>query len=473
MKNNSSLIYALILVIGDFLALLAAFIIAYVIRVKLDPRPLLEQIPALTFIKLFLVVLPLWILVHGFIGLYSQSVYDKRFSELGRLMVGSFIGILVVIGYDFVSAEELFPARLVPVYGLILGFLLLVVFRTLARYIKKALYKYNYGVNNVLVIGDTEATTKLCGVMSNTAVSGMRLLGTVGKKAPGINNYSSFQDALSSLKRPIHSIVQTELYPNHDRNNDILKYAQENHVAYRFVPGNSDLFVGNIEVELFAGLPVVAVHQTALIGWGRFVKRIFDLVVSTTLLFFLWPLLLLLALIIKLFDPKGPVFFRQTRLTRFNQPFKVYKFRTHRASISGLSDKKAFEKLGKPHLYDKYVASGYALNKDPRVSPIGRFLRKSSLDELPQLFNVLVGDISLVGPRALIPEELNTYEKRHAILSVKSGLTGLAQISGREDISFEERRSLDIYYVQNWSFWWDIVILIKTVFVVLFGKGAK
>src|SRR5690606_23112501 len=111
--------------------------------------------------------------------------------------------------------------------------------------------------------------------------------------------------------------------------------------------------------------------------------------------------------------------------------------------------------------------------KDPRITPLGRFLRATSLDELPQLWNVLKGDISLVGPRALIPQELKEYKQRHSILSVKSGLTGLAVISGRKDIPFEERRQLDLYYVQNWSFWNDVVILAKTIAVVVLRRGAK
>jgi lipopolysaccharide/colanic/teichoic acid biosynthesis glycosyltransferase len=125
--------------------------------------------------------------------------------------------------------------------------------------------------------------------------------------------------------------------------------------------------------------------------------------------------------------------------------------------------------IGKPELLKQYRENGDQLDNDFRVTPLGRFLRRASLDELPQLLNVFKGDISLVGPRALIPEELQAYEKRHTILSVKSGLTGLAQISGRRTISFAERRKLDTYYVQNWSFWMDLVILIKTVRTVIQG----
>jgi undecaprenyl-phosphate galactose phosphotransferase len=132
-----------------------------------------------------------------------------------------------------------------------------------------------------------------------------------------------------------------------------------------------------------------------------------------------------------------------------------------------------FELMGKPELAKTFRKNGDFLANDPRLTKLGLFMRKTSLDELPQLINVLKGDISLVGPRALVPRELNSYERKHAILSVKSGLTGLAQISGRKDINFEERRKLDIYYVQNWSFWMDITILLRTFRAVINGSGAK
>ncbi len=179
--------------------------------------------------------------------------------------------------------------------------------------------------------------------------------------------------------------------------------------------------------------------------------------------------MLLVALLIKL-TGRGPVFFRQTRLTRFNNKFRVYKFRTIKLDFNNMTPEEAFYKMGRPELIKLYRENGDQLPDDPRYGKLGRLIRKTSLDELPQLFNVIRGDLSLVGPRALIPQELNVYKKRHAILSVKSGLTGLAQVSGRKDISFDERRQLDMYYVQNWSFWFDLVILAKTVRVLLKGS---
>ena len=144
-----------------------------------------------------------------------------------------------------------------------------------------------------------------------------------------------------------------------------------------------------------------------------------------------------------------------------------------KAKFSGMTAEEAFMKMGKPELIRKYRRTGDYLKNDPRITRIGRFLRKTSIDELPQLFNILKGDISLIGPRALLPGELRDYGDRSLILTVKSGLTGFAQVSGRRDISFEERRALDIYYVRNWSFSLDIQIFFKTIAVVLKGEGAK
>jgi exopolysaccharide biosynthesis polyprenyl glycosylphosphotransferase len=473
MRNNATFAYALVLVLGDFLALVAAFAAAYILRVKVDPRPVIEQIPAFEYIQAFLIVLPFWILVHSFLGLYNPDVYERRFSELGRLFVGSFIGILVVIGYDFVTNGTIFPARLVPVYGLVLGFSFLFIFRMTARLVRRILYRFGIGISNVVIVGDTKASEDLAQTIGETKTSGFKILAIVGPGTNRIKSYTTFEDAINHLHSPIHAIVQTELYKDQNKNNEILRYAQEHHASYRFVPGNSDLFVGNIDVELLAGMPVVAVHQTALIGWGRIAKRLFDAVFGTLALLISLPFMAIIAVLIALFDSRGPVFFKQTRLTRFNREFTCYKFRTLKQKYNGLLPEEGFELMGKPELAKEFRANGDYLEHDPRLSRIGLFLRKTSLDELPQLLNVVKGDISLVGPRALVPRELNAYEKKHSILSVKSGLTGLAQISGRKAISFDERRTLDVYYVQNWSFWLDISILFRTIRAVLSGSGSK
>jgi exopolysaccharide biosynthesis polyprenyl glycosylphosphotransferase len=475
MKNNASLIYSIFLVIGDFITLLVAFSFAYILRVKYDPRPLIEQIPAETYFYGLAAVLPLWVLVHAFIGLYNRDVYENRFREFGRLIVGSILGILFIIGYDFVIDDRLFPARLVAVYGLLLSLAFLILFRAFARELRAALFSYGIGVNNVLIVGNGPVTAGIIEELEDTHRSGHRILGIVGEPHKGFRAFETFDEAIFKLKnKNLHSIIQTELDQDGLKNDTIMGYAQVHHIAYRFIPAsNSELFVGNIEVELFRGTPVITVHQTALVGWGRALKRTFDVIVGTLFLLISLPLMLMVAIAQKLQEPSGSILFRQVRLTQFDREFKVYKFRTMKTKYSGLSPEEAFRVMGKPELAKKYRDGGDALINDPRISRFGRFLRATSLDELPQLFNVVKGDISLVGPRALVPEELKAYRHKHNILSVKSGLTGLAQVSGRREISFAERRKLDTYYVQNWSFWLDIIILLKTFRAVLARVGAK
>lgn len=476
MKNNSNLIYAFALVIGDFLALIGAFSVAYILRVKLDDRPLLvSNITAETYLNAFLVVLPLWILVLATLGLYKSSVYNNRWRELSRLIIGSLWGMLVVIGYDFVIDGTLFPARLVAVYGFLLGFGFLITFRMFARLVRHTMFSYNVGLNNVLIIGSNRAARHLIEELGDTKRSGYRIIGVIGKfEDATVPVFASFDTAIEKLgTTPLHSIIQTSVYKEEERNAEIVSYAQMNHVTYRFIPGNDELFSGNIEVELFRGTPLVTLHQTALVGWGSIAKRLFDFVFGLFLVLITSPITLVTIILMKLSNPKAPVLLKQKRLTQFDREVTIYKFRSFKMEYNNMSPEQAFKLMGKPELLQTYRDNGDHLENDPRITRLGKIMRVTSIDELPQFWNVVRGDLSLVGPRALVPEELQQYQHRHHILSVRSGVTGLAQVSGRRDISFNERRRLDLYYVQNWSFWLDISILLRTFRAVINGVGAK
>jgi exopolysaccharide biosynthesis polyprenyl glycosylphosphotransferase len=479
MKNNASLVYNFCLIIGDALAITLAFTIAYILRVSLSHEPISADVGSHTYITILVSLLPFWIFIFGLLGLYNSRVYDKRFSELGRLVVGTFVGMLFVISYSYIANKAIFPARLVTAYGFGLAFAFVFVFRSVARGIRRQLFAYGVGINNILLVGDTKSTQRMLEALQNTSVTGYRVLGVVGgikhalKADRPYHQYKSFEAAIDHLKnKQLHTIMQTELYADGARNDEILTYAQENHIAYRFVPGNGELFVGNIEVDLFHAVPIIAVHQPALIGWGRVVKRLTDIILGSLLLILASPIMLLTAIAVKLADG-GPVFFRQQRLSRWATTVRIFKFRSMRKEYNALDPEAAFEKMGRPELLQDYLENGDSLRDDPRLTPIGGFIRRTSIDELPQLINVVRGDISLVGPRALVPSELDKSDKKNLILSIKSGLTGLAQISGVRDLSFAERRKLDLYYVQNWSFWGDMVILAKTFWVVLFHKGTR
>lgn len=475
MKNNASFVYTIVLMVGDFLALVAAFVAAFVLRVTLSDTPITTAIPSETYLGIFASLLPFWILIFALLGLYNSNIYERRFSEFGRLLLGSFIGLMLLIFWNFIVVEPIFPAKLIPFYGFGIGFLLLLLFRNLARAFRTLLFGYDVGITRIVIVGNTHVSDELRRELADSRRSGYEVLAVVGDmRRHNHADYATFEDLLEQVDpRRIHGIIQTELYADEERNRVILDYAQEHHISYRFIPGNTELFVGNLDVELFRNsIPVIAVRPTPLFGWGSAVKRMFDIVVGLLMLIPALPVMGFIWLWMILFDHGDPIF-KQKRLSRFNNVIHIYKFRTQYHAYNRMTPEEGFIKMGRPELAKKFRANGDFLPDDPRISPLGHFLRATSLDELPQIFNVIKGDLSLIGPRPLEPFEMEAFDRKHMVLSVKAGLTGLAVVSGRRDIPFEERRKLDLYYVQNWSFWMDVVILAKTIRVVLARSGAR
>lgn len=480
MRKNTVLIYTILLLAGDFLAILGSFVVAYILRVSLDPRPLIEQVPALTYLRLFLSLLPFWLLIFAFLGLYRQEVYTRRIKEMVLVFVGTFIGILYIIAYDFVSNEPIIPARLVVVYAFVGGFSLIVLMRNLLWQIRKLFFKRGIGVNRTMIIGSADVTRQIADLLHNTPTSGYYIASIVGNKSvlprwfQGYH-YTKIDKALREIvQNKIDTIIQTKLYEKSDTNRKILDCARNNHIDYKYIPAEGEFYAGKSSIELFHYFPIISVHPTPLLGWGRAVKRIFDLFMSLVLIIITSPIVLITAIAVKITD-SGPVFFKQKRLSRYGKKVYVYKFRTMKQEYSGKDPKYIFHQLGRADLV-KLLEDGddAQIDNDPRLTKIGGFLRKSSIDELPQLANVFLGQISLVGPRAIVPEDIKLYKDAGALmLNVKTGITGLAQIAGRSDLSYEERARLNLYYVQNWSFWLDLKILLKTIPAVFFSKNSK
>jgi exopolysaccharide biosynthesis polyprenyl glycosylphosphotransferase len=468
-------LYTIALIISDILAVLGAFSIAYIVRVQLDPRPLIAQISAFDFFTTFLLLVPFWILTFVSLGLYSPSVYQKRLTEYGKLFMGSFIGILLVIGLAFVLDQEFFPARLVAVYALVLTFLLLLLGREILRGIRGLLYWFGVGVQRVMVIGSTDITADIILNLGNTQRSGYRVVASVdgNPSDKSITVYKSLEKALEDLDElHIDTVIQTELYQKTELNQAIMNATQSHHIQYCFIPGETEFYSGKNQIDVFLGYPIINVYQTPLIGWGEVAKRIFDLFL-TIITLPLWGTLLVLVTIIQSIVNPGPVLYRSKRLTQYSREFNLLKFRSMGAEYGKNDAADEFREMGRVDLAEEYEKTRKVVN-DPRITKFGAFLRATSLDELPQLINVLRGDLSLVGPRPILPQEVRYIQSRGALLhSVKSGLTGLWQVSGRSELSFEKRVELELYYAQNWSFWLDIKILFKTIAVVLFRTGAR
>lgn len=478
MTRRNSKLYSLILMLVDALVLITAFVLAYIARVQYDPRPLLHNIYAYDYLFSFLLIVPFWIAIFGLIGLYQQKTYNRRLLEWSKIAIGSFLGVLLIIGWEYASGKELFPARLVAVYALVAAFVLIVVEREVLRLIRSISYRYGKGVRRVLLIGSSGAIGDIAHNLADTKRSGYHIVAVAGPKRTlsGIQHAMHFSSPEQALKHiddlAISTIIQTDLYENPTRNQAILSAAQAKHIDYSFIPGESEFYSGKNTVDVFIGYPMITVYQTPLVGWGSMVKRIFDFVVSLLLIIILSPFLLAIYIIKKSQDP-GPAFYVSRRLSRFSHPIGLIKFRSMGAQYGSRDAAEEFREMGREDLaaeYDKHRK----VENDPRITRFGRWLRNTSIDELPQIFNVLKGDISLVGPRPILPQEVGMAKGRTALLhSVKSGMTGLWQVSGRSELSFDDRIELELFYAQNWTFWLDIKILFKTFWVVLKGKGAK
>jgi exopolysaccharide biosynthesis polyprenyl glycosylphosphotransferase len=478
MTSRNTKLYSLILIIADTIVLMGAFILAYVVRVKLDPRPLLAPVYAVDYFQAFLFIIPFWIIIFAALGLYKSSTYNRRLVEWGKIVIGSFIGILLVIGWQYASGKIILPARLVAVYGLVAAFLFILFEREIMRLIRSLMFHYGKGINRVLLVGTSDATSDIANSLADTKKSGYRIVAIAGPKKIipenlNVKHYASIEAALKDIKiNRISSIIQTDLYDSAERNQKILGAAQQNHISYSFIPGEAEFYSGKNTIDVFLGYPMISVYQTPLIGWGSIAKRIFDFVLSSALIIILSPVLFLIWLLIKMFDP-GPAIYVSKRLSRFSEPIDLIKFRTMGAKYGSKDASEEFKEMGRMDLVAEYEKNRKVEN-DPRITKIGNFLRKTSLDELPQIFNVFKGDLSLVGPRPILPQESKLAKGRTALLhSVKSGMTGIWQVSGRSQLSFEERIELELYYAQNWTFWLDIKILFKTAGVVLFRRGAK
>lgn len=478
MPSKNTKFYSLLLIALDLLVLATVFFVAYYVRTQLDHRSLLYPVYKWEYVGGFAVIAPIWLMIFATLGLYSANVYSRRLIEWARVALGSFIGVLLVIGWEYATSVHIFPARLVTWYVLLGSTLAIIVVREIVRLTRTELYRYGRGVSRVLIVGNSAATKDIAEEMSTTHKSGYQVVALAGpaKCVPhglGIIHYSSVDTALKDIeKHRISTIIQTDLYDSEDRNHRILSAAQVNHIQYNFIPGEPEFYTGKNTVDVFLGYPMITVSQTPLVGWGSIAKRIFDVVVSVLLLIPIVPIIVVISLLQKLFAP-GPVFYVSKRLSQFSKPVNLIKFRTMGAQYGKKDASLEFEDMGRPDLADEYRQHHKVAN-DPRITGIGRFLRETSLDELPQIFNVLRGDLSLVGPRPILPQEVNFNKNRTALLhSVKSGVTGLWQVSGRSELSFEERIELELYYAQNWSFWLDLRILFKTIGVVLRKTGAK
>lgn len=477
--KRSEIAFGLLRIPIDFAMVVLGFLLAYKLRLEGDfiPGKQFEVIPAnflpvgdyLNFGLLFGLML---VAVFILFGLYQLKNTESGFHESRNVVKHSLVWVMLVMSYFFIT-REIFFSRLVLIFGAILSILFIVIARFTLRAIERLLLNADIGRRRVILIGANKISLKIAASLKKDphfTVVGYLAEGSA--RIPDLKFLGSLKELQRMVrKNDIESIIQTnqELSALEDR--EILNFCQESHLEYRFIPDILEVERSNIEVETLGGFPLIHLKPTPLDGWGRIYKRTADILLSGLGLTLLSPLFLLIALGIKI-DSKGPVFFSKLedgtpayRIGQTGKKFKFYKFRSMKHNTHHLRSTMAAQSHRKGPLMK--------IKNDPRITRFGQLLRKTSFDELPNLWNVLKGDMSLVGPRPHLPEEVENYERRHHfLLTIKPGITGLSQISGRSDLDFEEEARLDTTYIKHWSPWLDLKILIKTFLVVLKGKAA-
>lgn len=478
--KKTDLFFSFILVPLDFILLFLAGLSAYFIRFSrftTEIRPIIFDLPFSEYLKIVVFIAILWIVIFAISSLYS--IEGRRLSqEINKIFLACSAGFVLVVILIFFQ-RELFNSRFIVLMAWILAIVYISIGRIMIYWLKKILYSYGVGVKNIILVGSSKTGDSLIREFFSKKYSGFRVvkrvrdfsIDTANELDEFINNFIKENE---HKKERIDEIIQSD--PNLSKV-EILRlydFANEHHITFKYVADLLEVKVLKTEISEMAGIPIVEVKRTTLEGWGRIVKRMFDIVFSGIIILILSPIIIITAILIKI-DSHGPVFFSRrddgSPVFRVGQSGKTFHYFKFRSMIPG-TDSMRYNELS-----DKNVRSDGPMVKikdDPRVTRVGRFIRRWSIDELPELFLVFIGKMSLVGPRPHLPEEVAKYEQHHKkTLTIKPGITGLAQVSGRSDLLFEEEVKLDIYYIENWSLLLDLSILFRTPLAVFKNRKVE
>jgi Undecaprenyl-phosphate galactose phosphotransferase WbaP len=458
------IISILTLVTADIVSLIIAFHLAYFIRVNIL-QDLLQVsnpwfFPIEHFYKMYYLLM-VFILIFSYEKLYA---YHRRYSvseEFIFIVRGLFISVVLIALLVYLSRTYEIFTRTIPILMMFTGMIFVPLFRFL---VKKLLTALGFYIKHAVVIGKPGETARVLPTLKNLEPRGYKITRVMNidgdeEAGAGSRDFTGKVDTLVIISTGI------ETGDLHDLIN-----RWENHVKeIKIVSDPGYLKTVGVETEYVEEYLVMRMANNLLSPFNRFLKRVFDLVISLGAAVLLLPVFLVIALFIKL-DSRGPVLFIQERYKKEGKTFRLLKFRTMVVN----PDDRLKEYLDRhPELQAEWERYKKLKSYDPRVTRAGKFLRRFSLDEAPQILNVLKGDMSIVGPRPYLPREQEEIRKSAAIIfRVKSGLTGLWQIKGRNELSFETRLKLDEFYVRNWSFMLDINIILKSFGAVLKGKGA-
>lgn len=462
------------LIVSDLFTLGAGFRIAYWIRFELSLSVFqLEFAPTIGFYqRIVLVLAPVWLIIFALNGLYQEENLLGGPSEYSRVFRGTTIGLLIVVLAGFLQ-PELQVARAWLLLAWLLTAFCVSVGRFLLRRVVYYLREHGYFLAPALIVGARAEGRSLAQQLMTWSTSGLRVVGFVDdRRAVGTRDLGDLPilGTIDELDEVIERhqikelIISTSSLSREEMLSVFERYGFDENVNLRMSSGLFEIITTGLNIKEFAYVPLVGINRVRLTGTDRVLKAAMDLTLATLALIVSIPILVLIAIAIKL-DSPGPLIYRRRVMGVNGKTFDAFKFRT--MQVHG--DKILADR---PELRDE-LAENFKLRDDPRVTRVGAWLRKLSLDELPQLSNVLRREMSLVGPRMISPEEMDKYEPWGLnLLTVQPGITGVWQVSGRSDVSYEERVRMDMHYIRNWTIWMDLQLLFQTIPAVLRGTGA-
>ena len=461
-------------VLADAVLINAAFFVAYLMRYEWQwYRPVDEayRVPFSVYFPNSLALTAILLLVYWAEGAYSYTHKRSWFSDVWVILRGAVTGVAALYVFSLLQRAVLY-SRLIFAYAGIAIVVFLATARTVQKYIAGQLRKRGRGVQRALIVGAGEVGRTIMRNIVAQPELGYQVVGFVDDRPErGTKDIGRFKalgatDHIPEVikQQKVDVVVVTLPWLYHRKILSIMGQCERAQVAVKIVPDLFQMSLSNVDIDDLNGIPLISIRPPSISGGNLALKRAADLIFATLLLVLTLPLMLVMALLIKL-DSSGPAVFRQTRVGRGGRPFTVFKFRTmhqdaeqRQEELTGLNE-----------------ASGplFKIKQDPRRTRLGRFLRRTSIDELPQLYNVLRGEMSMIGPRPALPSEVQQYQAWHVKrLETWPGLTGLWQVSGRSELSFDEMVLLDIYYIENWSPLLDLKIALKTIPCLVVGTGA-
>jgi len=468
-------LFTICLIVFDFLAVGFAFWLAYFVRFKLsisvfrlDVNPSMDYYQSFTFL-----LIPLWLILFASFGLFNRQYLLGGTDEYARILYAATTGMIIVIFFNFINPEFIL-ARGWLLLSWIFSFFFTAIDRFSCRRLIYHLRTRGYFLSPAIILGANNEGSSLAQQLTSWKTSGLKVVGFVDNKLPSETPiYEQIRvlgtvDQLDSIikKYDIEELIlaSSSITSRYKMLDIFYRYGISGNVNVRMSSGLYEIITTGLTIKEFAYVPLVGINKVRLTGFDQFIKMVLDYCVSIPILILGSPLFALIGLAIKL-DSPGPVIYRRRVLGMQGRQFDAFKFRTMCTNGDEVLDVN-------PKL--KYILNkNHKLKDDPRVTRLGKLLRKFSLDELPQLINVLKRDMSLVGPRMISPDELKEYDKWHInLLTIRPGITGYWQVNGRSDVSYEERVRLDMHYIRNWTIWFDLQLLFQTIPAVLHKRGA-